>query len=174
MSQGKNESLKSFMTRFNAAATEVSNPDENTTFFALVSAIHPETEFGRWLKMKRPIGKRDFHKKANQYLQLEEAEELERKATNTTTPANPTNDRAIVPVPVSASSVQAQNNSPPNENPKRKGQKNDRAGEKRYRGHDGKAWTPLNETPENIYLATMNTEKYEKPPKSNILLLREW
>lgn len=60
------ESLKYFMNRFNIALTEVSNPNKVMVFMALVRAIYPKTEFGKWIKMKQHTKRKDFNRKASQ------------------------------------------------------------------------------------------------------------
>lgn len=80
--QGSNESLKSFMNQFNTAVTEVSNPNEDMIFMALVRAIHPDTDFGRWIKMKQPTAVKEFNWKASHYMRLEVANALKDKTAN--------------------------------------------------------------------------------------------
>lgn len=60
---GPNESLKTFMNRFNIVVTRMSNPNEDTMFAALVRAIHSDVDFERWIKMKQPAIIKEFNRR---------------------------------------------------------------------------------------------------------------
>lgn len=79
LSQGPTKSLKGFLNRFNVAIAEVSNPKADIVFMALAQGIHSNTDFERWIKMIQPTIMEEFHRKANQFLRLEEASIIEGK-----------------------------------------------------------------------------------------------
>ena len=63
--QAPGESLKSYLDRFNQAATEVSDPHEQTILMALIDGVDKDTEFGVYLAGKPLLTREVFYEKAH-------------------------------------------------------------------------------------------------------------
>ena len=55
VTQKPGEPLKTYLQRFQAAATEVSNPNDLAILMAVMRGVDPDSEFGEWLAGKPPI-----------------------------------------------------------------------------------------------------------------------
>ena len=127
---------------------------------ALCSGVHPDTKFARRLTKEKPATLPDFFHEAGKYIRLEDAAiEGQSGQQNKATHSN---------APVVARDV-------------RKNDSRDNAGGKKgekclYRpGPRFDAYTPLNETIENISRDTQDEVRYKRPPhkkKPDILNLR--
>lgn len=163
--QGPGDSLKDFLQRFNTAVTVVSNPRKNIILMALIGGIHPDTNFREWLSRKPPSTLDRFYNKAAQYLRKEEALQT-RQVDRTGHPAK----RIQNNIAVKQSGARYRNivvnvknkngnwskgrNRTPDKNPDSR---------RRLRVPRFVTYTPLNDSIENIYLATCNLEQYRKP-----------
>lgn len=53
--------------------TEVTDPKDDIALMVLIREIYPDMDFEEWLERKPPPTMDAFHRKANEYLRLEEA-----------------------------------------------------------------------------------------------------
>ena len=82
VTQKSGESLKAYLQRFQAAATEVSNPNDHAILMAVMRGVDPDSEFGEWLAGKPPTTLERFYSKAHQYIGREEARWMRKKETS--------------------------------------------------------------------------------------------
>src|SRR5215468_1822008 len=69
--QGRNESLRDFMTRFNSKAVEVPDLTCSSMLAALMSNVRDE-EFRKSLALDQPTTIQEIRSRADKYIQLEE------------------------------------------------------------------------------------------------------
>ena len=73
LKQRTEESLRNFLTRFNAAAASVDRPDPSMVLMAAVSGIADGTEFKNSLTRDPPMDLGEFYHEAEGFLRLENA-----------------------------------------------------------------------------------------------------
>src|SRR5574338_367720 len=73
LKQKAGESLRNFLTRFNAAAASVDRPDPSMIMMAAVSGIADGTEFKNSLTKDPPMDLGEFYHEAEKFLRLEDA-----------------------------------------------------------------------------------------------------
>ena len=73
LKQKAGESLRNFLTRFNAAAASVYRPDPSMVMMAVVSGIADGTEFKNSLTKDPPMDLAEFYHEAEKFLRLEDA-----------------------------------------------------------------------------------------------------
>ena len=73
LKQKTGETLRSFLTRFNAAAASVDRPDPSMVMMAAVSGIVDSTEFKNSLTKDPPMNLGEFYHEAEKFLRLEDA-----------------------------------------------------------------------------------------------------
>ena len=69
--QRENETLKSYLDRFNAAAVGVRKPDSVLVHMAVVKGLRKNTAFHTSLTKTESKDLRDFYRRAEKYLRLE-------------------------------------------------------------------------------------------------------
>ena len=116
----------------------------------LMRAIDKTSEFGKWLKMKEPNSLEKFYKKADEFMRLE----------NLPAPAKVV-VAEIENNHVAEASNKKESGGQKRENNNRKGQKD----VKKPRYFKPSDFTPLTDTPENIFFATKDVVEYPEPPK---------
>ena len=151
LEQSPGESIKSFLNRFNIALAEVDNAEPRMILTYLMQAIDKSSEVGKWLKMKEPNSLEKFYKKADEFMRLESR---------------------LVPEKVDVAEVK--NNNVATNKKESGGQKreNDSGKErkdvKKTRHFKPSDFTPLTNTPENIFFATKDAIEYPKPPEMKL------
>ncbi|KAK3037261.1 hypothetical protein RJ639_029673 [Escallonia herrerae] len=76
--QEKNESLKCFLGRFNAATLEIDNLDESVKYTAFLRGLRPTSKFAFSVNKSPPGNMKALLEKANKYIQAEEYLETHR------------------------------------------------------------------------------------------------
>ncbi|KAK3001279.1 hypothetical protein RJ639_020819 [Escallonia herrerae] len=76
--QEKNESLASFLGRFNAATLEIDNLDESVKYTAFLQGLRPTSKFAFSINKSPPGSMKALLEKANKYIQVEEYLETHR------------------------------------------------------------------------------------------------
>ena len=91
--QGPNETLKSYINRFNDELTTIHNPQENGVMMAAISGVRPETSF--WDKLQKDECKSlsEFYKRADKIICLETAREAVQAGKPTCSEKSNDNDK---------------------------------------------------------------------------------
>ena len=146
--QRSGESLQQYLTRFNAAVAAVQNADEKLTLMALCGGIHPDSKLARRLTKEKPLTLQDFFHEAGKYTRLEDAAAHRHDGS---TEGSDVNGKSANP-PTRAEGSKSGNSEKDNS---RANPKTDKSSKRRFRpGARFESYTPLNDTVENIYLAT--------------------
>lgn len=154
--QREDETLKSYLDRFNAAAVGVGKPDPTFIHMVVVKGLRKNTAFHTSLTKTKSKDLRDFYRRAEKYLRLEASlaegsgnggvrEELQR---------------------INAE----ERNDHPNEQGKRKAaddKSQGQSGRKKFRPGKSRftTYTDLMDTVENVFLGTQNVLPYKRPPR---------
>lgn len=143
--QREDESLRAFLTRFNAAVASVDRPDPSMVLMAAVSRVREDSDFKVSLIRDPPLDLGEFFHEAERFLRQEDAcADLKMKEVNATEGGG-SSSRGL-------------------DKDKGKRKLDDDSGKARKRWKDPKfsTYTRLNETLERIYLETRNHLPYRR------------
>ena len=151
LEQNPGESIRSFLNRFNIALAEVDNAEPRMVLTYLMRAIDKSSEFGKWLKMKEPNSLEKFYKKADEFMRLESLQAPVKVALTEV------KDNTAAPTKKESESQKRENNG---------GKKQKDVKKPRFLKPSD--FTPLTDTPENIFFATKDAAEYPKLPEMRV------